>query len=54
MTRVKSVKLVFTSYEIILETLQEISTSNLNDRNTSTQSLALSKKISILGFIVSI
>lgn len=53
--RTESVKAVWTSFEIIIETLQEISSSNLYDRNTKSQSLALFKKIiSTFDFIVSI
>ncbi|KAL4083558.1 hypothetical protein QTP88_028874 [Uroleucon formosanum] len=52
--RAESVKAVWTSFEIILETLQEISSSNLYDRKTKSQSLALFKKITSFDFIVSI
>ena len=52
--RAETVKAVWTSFEIILETLQEISSSNLYDRNTKSQSLALFKKITTFDFIVSI
>jgi len=45
---------VWTSFEIILETLQEISSSNFYDRKTKSQSLALLKKITSFDFIVSI
>lgn len=52
--RAETVKAVWTSFEVILETLQEISSSNLYDRNTKSQSLALFKKITTFDFIVSI
>jgi len=50
----ESVKAVWTSFEIIIETLQEISSSNVYDRNTKSQSLVLFKKITTFDFIVSI
>jgi hypothetical protein len=50
----ESVKAVWTSFEIILETLQEIFSSNLYDRKTKSQSVALFKKITTFDFIVSI
>lgn len=52
--RAESVKAVWTSFEIIIETLQEISSSSLYDRNTKSQALGLNKKLLTFDFIVSI
>ncbi|KAL4130596.1 hypothetical protein QTP88_008017 [Uroleucon formosanum] len=50
--RTESVKAVWISFEIIFETLQEISFSNLYDRKTKNRSIALFKKITTFDFIV--